>query len=136
MAAKKIRVGWTTARVEALADCTLQCFRCHNCGSPEHRVALGTSSPQYPFCSDWGKPSGHRMGTFPLSPPDTKKRWTLKRLDENALMAASLAVAWPKTPAGPVVDVEEEAVLFLWAILVICDTAMLRRRTPGRWAPY
>ncbi|XP_076397819.1 uncharacterized protein LOC143266091 [Megachile rotundata] len=37
------------------------------------------------------------------------RRWALKRLDEDALMVASLAAAWPEFPAGPVADVDEEA---------------------------
>lgn len=81
--AKKVRVGWTTARVEALVDRPLQCFhyldighvrqwctstinrsgRCHNCGSPEHKVAECRNSPKCPLCSDLVKPDRNPLAT-------------------------------------------------------------------------
>lgn len=36
-------------------------------------------------------------------------RWTIKRLDKDALMAAANVIAWPEHLAGPDGDVNEEA---------------------------
>ncbi|XP_053989863.1 uncharacterized protein LOC128882309, partial [Hylaeus volcanicus] len=42
-------------------------------------------------------------GPAPGRPP---RRWALKRLEKDALMAAALAASWPDALAGPVADVD------------------------------
>jgi len=60
-------------------------------------------------------------------------RWALKRLDRDALVAASVVTAWPDTAGRDGVDVEEEAAWFRGAMSQICDVGMPRaRRAPLR----
>nr|XP_034195161.1 uncharacterized protein LOC117611331 [Osmia lignaria] len=63
-------------------------------------------------------------------------RWALKRMDEDALMAAALALAWPPTPAGPVADIGEEVEWFRGAMKAVCDTAMPRAKNLPKRAVY
>ncbi|XP_076765240.1 uncharacterized protein LOC143432457 [Xylocopa sonorina] len=65
-----------------------------------------------------------------------QRRWAIKALDEDALMAAVLAVAWSEPSTGPVVDVEAEAEWFHEAMVAVCDTAMPRARPPPRRPVY
>ncbi|XP_076246369.1 uncharacterized protein LOC143186571 [Calliopsis andreniformis] len=64
------------------------------------------------------------------------RRWAAKRMDEDALMAASLAMAWPEPPAGPVADVDSEAVWFRESLAAVCDAAMPRTGKPRKRAVY
>jgi len=81
-----------------------------------------------------------------LAPPDreggtpsSSPRWALKRLNGDALVAASIVMAWPESqPAGPDgVDVDEEAAWFRGSMSQICDTGMLwARPAPPRRGVY
>ncbi|XP_076547395.1 uncharacterized protein LOC143305946 [Osmia lignaria lignaria] len=88
--------------------------------------------------------SDHRHIRLGFSTPDRRppsgpppRRWALKRLDRDALMAAALAVTWPEQPVGPVADIGEEVIWFRGTMKAICDVAMPRtkcllRPTGGR----
>ncbi|XP_053990083.1 uncharacterized protein LOC128882499 [Hylaeus volcanicus] len=64
------------------------------------------------------------------------RRWALKRLENDALMAAALAASWPDAPAGPVADVDREADWFRESLTAACDAAMPRARKLPRRAAY
>ncbi|XP_053989808.1 uncharacterized protein LOC128882247, partial [Hylaeus volcanicus] len=72
-------------------------------------------------------------GPAPGRPP---RRWALKRLEKDALMAAALAASWPDAPAGPVADVDQEADWFRESLTAACDAAMPRARKLSRRAAY
>jgi len=67
-------------------------------------------------------------------------RWTLRRLNKDALMAASIVAAWPEESpldgrGGE--DVDEGAVWFRETMSQICDVGMLRvRPAPPRRGVY
>lgn len=81
-AAGRVRVGWSSARVENLQARPIQCYRCWQyghtsnkcraavdrsrlccrCGQGGH-MAKGCASPCCFVCDSAGMPSGHRMGT-------------------------------------------------------------------------
>nr|XP_034182489.1 uncharacterized protein LOC117605358 [Osmia lignaria] len=63
-------------------------------------------------------------------------RWALKRMDDDVLMAAALALAWLPTPAGPVADIGEEVEWFRGAMKAVCDAAMPRAKNLPRRAAY
>ncbi|XP_072949830.1 uncharacterized protein [Epargyreus clarus] len=94
-AAKRLLVGWVSARVEILPSRTLQCFRCldtgharhqctstkdrsalcYVCGEPGHRASqCGAQSPKCALCADFGLPADHRLGSKRCTPPKRKKR--------------------------------------------------------------
>ncbi|XP_053989834.1 uncharacterized protein LOC128882278, partial [Hylaeus volcanicus] len=72
-------------------------------------------------------------GPAPGRPP---RRWALKRLEKDALMAAALAASWPDAPAGPVADVDREADWFRESLTAACDAAMPRAKKLPRRAEY
>ncbi|CAK9815590.1 hypothetical protein ANTPLA_LOCUS8712 [Anthophora plagiata] len=95
----RIRVGWTSARVEVLAARPLQCYRClqyghvrqrctgdadrssrcYNCGGSGHTAGqCPAEAPNCPLCSDLGRPAGHRLGSKACSPPTGKKKGAKK----------------------------------------------------------
>ncbi|KAG5318035.1 MOS1T transposase, partial [Pseudoatta argentina] len=79
---RKIRMGWTSTRIELLPDRPLQCYRClekghvraecrseidrtlscYRCGSHGHRAIECDGSVNCPLCADAGLPSSHRIG--------------------------------------------------------------------------
>lgn len=64
-------------------------------------------------------------------------RWTLERLNQDALKAVAIAVAWPGLPAWRGGDVDEEAVWFQDSMTQVCDAGMPRiRLAPPRRAVY
>jgi len=67
-------------------------------------------------------PPAHADGAPPSS------RWALRRLDRDALVVASVVIAWPETAERDRVDVEEEAVWFRGAMTQMCDAGMPRAR--------
>ena len=92
--AKRIPVGWVSARVEVLAARPLQCFRClelghvcgkcttgadrsaccYACGEPGHRAAACTAEAlKCPVCADYGLPADHRLGSKKCAPPKGKR---------------------------------------------------------------
>ncbi|XP_029054267.2 uncharacterized protein LOC114881605 [Osmia bicornis bicornis] len=85
--------------------------------------------------------SDHRYIRLGFSTPDRRlpsgpppRRWALKRLDRDALMAAALAVTWPEQPVGPVADIGEEVKWFRGTMKAICDVAMPRAKCLPRRA--
>ncbi|XP_032664103.1 uncharacterized protein LOC116840888 [Odontomachus brunneus] len=88
----RLRVGWTTVRVEALAGRPLQCYRCmqrghvratytsvmdcsglcYRCGRDGHRTAECGGQVECPVCRDAKRSCGHRMGIF-LCPIEGKR---------------------------------------------------------------
>jgi hypothetical protein len=81
--AGRISLGWSTARVEAIAKRPLQCFKClelghiratcvstmdrshlcYRCGEAGHRArGCPASAPKCPLCELLGAPAAHRMG--------------------------------------------------------------------------
>lgn len=91
--AKKIRVGWINARVEALERRPLQCFRClakghvqAQCSSPNNRkdccyrcgerghLAKDCEGPvKCPVCKDSGRRADHRAGSQACTAPKEKR---------------------------------------------------------------
>ncbi|KAM0727856.1 putative 50 kDa protein in type I retrotransposable element R1DM [Formica fusca] len=83
VAAGKIHVGWTMARVESLSARPLQCFRClerghvreqcssqidrsgccYNCGSSGHKASNCVNKTHCVLCTEAGLPAGHRVGS-------------------------------------------------------------------------
>ncbi|XP_072934979.1 uncharacterized protein [Epargyreus clarus] len=109
-AAKRLLVGWVSARVEILPARSLQCFRClemgharhqctstrdrsalcYVCGEPGHRASqCKAQTPKCALCVDLGRPSDHRLGSKRCTPPKRRKRGNGG--DENAAKAASSA---------------------------------------------
>ncbi|KOC58651.1 hypothetical protein WH47_05396, partial [Habropoda laboriosa] len=91
----RIRVGWISARVEALRARPLQCYRClevghtqqrctagvdrsgrcYRCGDSAHRAGqCPAADPKCPLCTDLGRPTGHRLGARACAPPSKKGR--------------------------------------------------------------
>ncbi|XP_029164575.1 uncharacterized protein LOC114935842 [Nylanderia fulva] len=80
----RLRIGWTSARVELLKKRPVQCFKCWrfghvrtNCAAPEdrfgscfrcgnsaHKAKDCSASPHCVICSDIGKSCNHRIGSF------------------------------------------------------------------------
>nr|XP_031847715.1 uncharacterized protein LOC116433609 [Nomia melanderi] len=89
--------------------------------------------------------SDHRYIVIGLSdtPPSTLRRcpkkekppprWVLKKMDQDALMAAAHVMAWSRRTARPV-DRQEEAKCFRGAMTSICD-GHGDRHTPGQVPP-
>ncbi|KOC60077.1 hypothetical protein WH47_09448 [Habropoda laboriosa] len=88
--AGRIKVGWISARVEALRARPLQCYRClemghtqqrctagvdrshrcYCCGDSNHRAGqCPAANLKCPLCTDLGRPTGHRLGARACAPP-------------------------------------------------------------------
>lgn len=71
-----------------------------------------------------GAPRHHRPGGTP------PRRWALRRLDKDALMAAALAATWPQA-AAELPGIEEEVARLGGMVADICDAAMPRVGRPS-----
>ena len=67
------------------------------------------------------------------SPP---RRWSVKRLDRDALETAAIVAAWPETDDQILPDPEEEAAWFRETMTSICDVSMPRTRPSKRRGAY
>ncbi|XP_053989821.1 uncharacterized protein LOC128882262 [Hylaeus volcanicus] len=92
------------------------------------------SDHPYIFMDVSAAPQYHpARGPTPGRPP---RRWALKRLEKDALMAAALVASWPDAPAGPVADVDREADWFRESMTAACEAAMPRAKKLPRRAAY
>jgi len=84
-----IRLGWTRARVEALPERPMQCYkcmqkghvraacpndidhsdRCYRCGEVGHRARECVAPPNCVLCAEAGRPANHRVGCPACSAP-------------------------------------------------------------------
>ena len=88
----KLRVGWISARVEALKSRSAICFKCmasghmakecpsgkgsaelcFNCGRPGHRARNCTARPRCPACEKAGRNADHRFGGRACTTPPSR----------------------------------------------------------------
>lgn len=90
----RVRVGWSSARVQALEARPLRCFKCmgvghtrplcpsttdrstqcYRCGEAGHKAAnCAAITPRCAVCSESGKPADHVMGGISCKPPPPAK---------------------------------------------------------------
>ncbi|XP_076385624.1 uncharacterized protein LOC143264063 [Megachile rotundata] len=101
--AGKVRVGWSSARVEILEARSMRCFkclhkghtaqqcpekenrsgRCYACGAEGHKAASCTNKIRCPLCSDLGRPDTHRLGAAGCAPEPKKKKKTQAQPEER-----------------------------------------------------
>jgi len=92
VAARKLRIGWTNSRVEALERRPLQCYRCmgkghtksqcpspidrggncYRCGRSGHAARDCTAPVRCPVCADLDRPANHRAGSRACTAPRRK----------------------------------------------------------------
>nr|XP_012215650.1 PREDICTED: uncharacterized protein LOC105668055 [Linepithema humile] len=60
----------------------------------------------------------------------TRRRWVLRKINEDILMAVILMESWPR-PFGQAMDLEEEATRVVSMVENACEASMLR----SRWSP-
>lgn len=80
---KKLKIGWTIAKIELLGSRPVQCFRCweyghimaacssaedrssrcYRCGEVNHKAAQCNNNPRCLICAEQGKESLHRLGS-------------------------------------------------------------------------
>ncbi|XP_029161130.1 uncharacterized protein LOC114932883 [Nylanderia fulva] len=97
----RLRIGWTSAKVELLKKRAVQCFKCWrfghvrtNCSAPEDRFgscfrcgnkehkAKDCSAPLHcVVCSDLGKNCNHRIGSYPCLVNNGYE--TIKRVEQK-----------------------------------------------------
>lgn len=91
----RLLIGWSSARIEALENRPLRCFRClekghvgqrcpngvdqsyrcYTCGERDHRAKeCNATSPKCSLCSDLGRSSAHRLGTKECCPTKNGKK--------------------------------------------------------------
>ncbi|XP_053989833.1 uncharacterized protein LOC128882277 [Hylaeus volcanicus] len=93
LAAGRLLVGWSSARVEALPARALRCFRClelghvrqkcpleadrgdrcYRCAGAGQRARECTAPMRCPVCADLGRPADHRLGAKKCAPPPPKQ---------------------------------------------------------------
>jgi len=118
--AKKIRIGWTDARVTLLKGRPIRCFRClapghvqrrcprdrsrccYNCGGEGHFAVTCCARPHCVECAEKGREASHRMGT-PGVCPMVKPLWQPIPLPAHATNAGSGGTDERRT-GGVVVD--------------------------------
>lgn len=91
--ARRLKIGWTMVRVEALETRPLQCFKClgkghvraqcpgtedrstacYRCGCPGHLARDCARPVTCPVCLDLGRPAAHRAGSRACNAPKQKK---------------------------------------------------------------
>jgi hypothetical protein len=93
----RVPIGWSTARIEAIARSLLQCYKCleighvrrtctstedrehlcYRCGGSGHRAGgCNAAKQKFPLCEVHGAPSAHRMGGPACAPPRKERRGT------------------------------------------------------------
>jgi len=112
---KKLRIGWSTAKVELLRTRPTQCFkcweyghtmaacsstedrssRCYKCGETGHRVAQCQNNPHCLLCASQKKESAHRLGSGQCSANKVPGK-ILKRQPTNR--AVTVAVTTTEDP--------------------------------------
>jgi hypothetical protein len=124
--AGKIALGWSTARVEAIAKRPLQCFKClelghvratcvstvdrshlcYRCGEVGYRARdCPASAPKCPLCEPLEALAAHRMGREACCPPRRNKKRILSATVEKS--TADTPCAEGRTTKA--VDCREEA---------------------------
>lgn len=104
VAAKTVRVGWTAARVQVLAQRPLQCYRClemghvrsrcpneqdrstrcYACSESGHRAShCAAAILKCPLCTDLGRPAEHRLGTKGCVPQEKAKEGRSKQASSS-----------------------------------------------------
>ncbi|KAF9424902.1 hypothetical protein HW555_000203, partial [Spodoptera exigua] len=155
---KRMPLGWTSVRVEVLEPRRMMCYRCLESGHVRRMCtsSVDRSSQCYacggahkarecispilkcPVCSDQGRPSNHRLGGKNCQPQKKHsnppaRRWALKKLDRDMLIAAANVVAWPEDGSqGIPPDPEVEATWFRDKMTSICDASMPRAKCGQR----
>lgn len=94
VAAKKIRLGWINARIEALEQRPLQCYRClekrhvqaqcssgtsradccYRCGKTGHIARSCRAPVECPICASLGRPKGHKAGSRTCTAPKRRAK--------------------------------------------------------------
>ncbi|XP_053994075.1 probable ATP-dependent RNA helicase vasa-like [Hylaeus volcanicus] len=119
LASGRLVVGWTSARVEALAARALRCYkclelghvlqkcpcevdrsaRCYLCGGIDHRARDCAAPPSCPVCADIGRPANHRLGAKGCAPPKRGRRAPAGPRSSGPATPVNETVAEPRTQA-------------------------------------
>ncbi|KAF9409158.1 hypothetical protein HW555_011400, partial [Spodoptera exigua] len=120
--------------------------QCYACGGAHKARECISPILKCPVCSDQGRPSNHRLGGKNCQPQKKQsqkklqgtsnppaRRWALKKLDRDMLIAAANVVAWPEDGSqGIPPDPEVEATWFRDKMTSICDASMPRAKCGQR----
>ena len=117
--AGRIPIGWSTAKIEAIAWRSLQCYRCleighakrtstskedrghlcYRCGGSGHQaVGCTAANPKCQLCEARGAPSAHRMGGHACASPPPKKETRRGTTRESAATSSRMEVSMPQGP--------------------------------------
>jgi len=117
VAAKRLRVGWVYARIEALEPRLLQCYRClekghvqaqcgggtyraiccYRCGKEGHMGRECRSPAKCPVCASLGRPDGHKAGSRACTAP---KRRAKERATQPTPQAAAATTSKEEDNSG------------------------------------
>nr|XP_012145702.1 PREDICTED: uncharacterized protein LOC100883183 [Megachile rotundata] len=136
-AARRVRVGWSSARIEILEARSLRCFRClhkghtarkctekedrsgrcYTCGAEVHKAASCTNKLKCPLCSDLGRPYSHKLGAEKekeQQPPQNEGD-TMEVVEDAATTSCTIPFRWGELvvvgvyapPRWPLAEFEE-----------------------------